>query len=465
MSPGIVVDRWDAPELERAQAVPSFAAQRQMLADRFPWGGHALDDIFWLLYKARPEVVPASEVDHSYVVGHVLVSLLARNPAVLRLRRSTMRDATGAALMAAQLAPELAQVVAASAPNTEALELAEREAEEHPEEEWLQQLAEERRQAVVERAAEAAEVSLEALEEACEVAAEHEEAQARVADTWGIEAGELRQLPLAERMALATLLDTPRARTITDLFGRLRNSMFAERAEIDGFGVEPVDIEVGGDLSRMVGAELLSMLQGNLFLARVGDGALRQYAMHGVDEVGRGGIILCVDSSSSMAQSHQGYTRELWASALKLHLLQTALREHRPMHVIDFATSVSYHRYVDPHERNPLRILDTATDWYGGGTDFVRPLRKVVDILVDESDRNSDVVFVSDGECRLSDRARQSYQRAIRRRGTRTWGVQLGRTPGGLVDFCDRIFKITDLTSGRELGDLLNAVESTASSS
>lgn len=457
----IVVDRWDGPELERAQTVPAFAEQRQMLAERFAWGGDALDDIFWVLFKARPEVKSAEDVDGSHLVGHVLVSLLARNPAVMRLRSSTVRDLTGAALVAAKLAPQFAAAVEKSTPDTEALDAAERAAGESPDEELLQDLAEQRRRALAEKAAEAAESCLEELEEACEEAAEQEETQARVAATWGVETGELRRLALEERMALARQLDTPRARAITDLFGRLRNSMFAERAEMDGVGVEPVDVEVGGDLARMVGAELLAMLQDELFFARLGDGALRQYTMQGIDEAGRGGIMLCVDCSASMISAHQGYTRELWASALKVHLLQTAVREDRPLHLINFSTSASYHRFVDPQERSPLRLLEAAEEWYGYGTRFAAPLLRAIEVLDEEEDRNCDLVFVSDGECKLSGRTRQVYQRFARRRGVRTWGVQLGRRPGGLTDFCDRIFKITDLTSGRELGGLLNAMEST----
>lgn len=457
----IVMDRWDAPDLERARDVPAFVTQRQLLAERFAWGGDALDDIFWVLFKARPELRPATEVGGSHLVGHVLVSLLARNPAVLRLRRSTMRDATSAALMAAKLAPQIAEAGRKSTPDTGALEAAEQAADENPEEEWLQDVADQRRQAVAEMAAEAAESSLETLEAACEEAAEQEEDQARVAATWGVETGQLRRLPLAERVALARQLDTPRARAITDLFGRLRTSMFAERAEMDGFGVEPVDVEVGGDLSRMVGAELLAMLQDELFFARIGDGALRQYAMRGIDEAGRGGIMLCVDCSFSMTEPHQGYTRELWASAFKLHLLQTAVRENRPLHLINFSTSASYYRFVDPQERSPLRLLEAAEEWYGYGTRFAAPILRAIEVLDDEEDRNCDLVFVSDGECALSGRTRQTYQRFARRRGVRTWGIQLGRKPGGLTDFCDRIFQISDLTSGRELGDVLNAVEST----
>lgn len=446
MSLAVVVDRWDAPELDHAWAVPSFVEQRQLLAQRFPWGGAAFDDIFWLLFKARPELSSRESVERSHVVGHVLVSLLARNPAVRRLRCSTMRDATGAALVAAKLAPEI--VMTAAGLSSGALERAEQEAD--PSEEDTQATA-----------TAAAESALESLESACEAIAEDEEDRARTAEVWGLGDGELRRLPLAEREALARKLDNPRAKAITDLFGRLRDSMFAERAEIDGVGVEPVDVEMGGDLSRMVGAELLSMLQDELFYARLGDGALRQYAMRGVDQMARGGIVLCVDCSESMTWPHQDYTRELWASAFKLHLLQTAIREGRPLHLINFSSSVSYHRFVDPEERTPLRVLKATSEWYGFGTRFAAPLLQAIKVLAEEDDRNCDVVFVSDGECTLSGRTRQTYQRAMRMRGVRTWGVQLGRRPGGLADFCDQIFQITDLTSGRELGTLLNAVEST----
>jgi uncharacterized protein with von Willebrand factor type A (vWA) domain len=444
MSFGVAVDRWDLLELEDAFSVPAFVRQRQVMSETLaPWGADALDHMFLLLFKARPAVVPFAEVAGSHRVGHVLISLLALNPTVQRVRQSTMRDVVAAAEAAAKMAPQLTATAQRVEKQTGLSDVAQADALD------LQDL---------ERAVEE---DLADLETVAEQAAEDSERLSGMSQTWGLATGELQRLPIAERLALAQQLDTPRAREITDLFGRLRDSMFADRAEIDGFGVEPVDVEVGGDLSRMVGAELLSMLQDDLFYARLGDGALRQYAMHGVDEVGRGGIVLCVDCSGSMTYPHQGYTRELWATALKLHLLHTAMRKSRPLHLINFSSSVSYHRFVDPEERVPLRVLDTASEWYGFGTRFAAPLLKTLAVLADEDDDECDVVFVSDGECSLSGRTRQTYQRATRARGVRTWGVQLGAQPGGLTDFCDHIFKISDLTSGRELGDLLNAVEST----
>lgn len=436
MTSAIVVDQWDG-ELDRALAVPSFLAQRCTLVERLgPWGGDAVDDIFWLLFKARPTLTEVGEVEPSHVVGHVLVSMLARHPEVRRLRISTMRDVTGAALAAAKLAPRFARAAkeAASAGSVEGVAAAE----------------------------EGAEGVMDGLEEAVAAAADEAEYVAQAAETWGLEAGGLQQLPLAERMALADQLDTERVRQITELFGRLRSAMFADRVELVDAGVEPFDVELGANLERMVGAELLSMLCEDLFFARLADGSLMQYATRGDSEAGRGGIVLCVDGSGSMAFPHQGYTRELWASALKLHLLRVAVRENRPMHVIDFgaASEWRYQRYVDPGERTPAKLLEAAQVWFGWGTDFGAPLRQAIRVLADEDDRSSDVVFVSDGECSLSERTRSTYERACRMRGVRTWGVQLGKRPGGLRSFCDRIFTVTDLTSGRVLGELLNAVES-----
>jgi uncharacterized protein with von Willebrand factor type A (vWA) domain len=452
---GIVVDRWDGPELERAQEIAPFVDQRHALVEQFgPWGGDALDDIFWLLYKARPELADMTDVENSRIVGHVLVSLLARNATVQRLRLSTMRDLVGAALAAAKLAPQLAQAVEDAHDGTEALEAA--SASEAGDDE--------QRRVVAEQASDAAEAALEEMETAVGVVADQAEHQTQSAEAWGLGGGGLQRLSVAERLELAETFDADRVRQITDLFGRLRTTMFAERPEMRDEGVEPVDVELGGTLERMVGAELLSMLCDELFFARVADSALLQYAVRGEEPMSRGGIVLCVDGSASMAMPLQGYTREMWASALKLHLLHAAVRENRPMHVIDFgaANELQYQRYVDPGERTPQKLLEAASVWWGWGTDFGRPLRTAVQVLADENDYTSDVVFVSDGECEASKRTCETYRRACRIRNVRTWGVQLAPRAGGMRAFCDHIFSITDLTSGRELGALLNAVQSRA---
>jgi uncharacterized protein with von Willebrand factor type A (vWA) domain len=455
--PAVASYRWDTGDLEAARDhVPVFARARARLGDRFEWGAGALDDTFLLLFKTQPSVGRVEEVDRRVRMGQVLVWLLSQSPAVARLRYSTVRDLVGSAVAAAELAPRLEELLTALEPDGEELTLDTGEGEGNGEGETVRRLAE--------LAEGKARESLDDLESAVGVLAEGEERQTRAAQAWGLEPAEMRRLPAAERLALAEKLNTHRVRQVTDLFGRLRTSMFAEQAELEGVGVELVDVEVGDELSRMLGSELLSMLCEELFFARVADGGLAQYAVQGPDRAGLGGVVLCVDGSGSMGVAHQGYTREVWATAFKLHLLQMARRERRPMHVIDFGGqgNLNYERFVDEAERTPARILEAGTAWFGGGTDFVGPLRKAMAVLADENDRHSDVVFVSDGECAVSPRACATYLRGARARGVRTWGVQLGRRPGGLRSFCDHIFTITDLTSGRELGALLNAVQSRA---
>jgi uncharacterized protein with von Willebrand factor type A (vWA) domain len=451
------VDRWDLADLEQARTVPAFAEHRALMAEQLaPWGADALDDVFFLLFKARPELTPVESVERTHVIGHVLVSLLSLNPTVRRLQASTRRDVVAAASAAAKLAPQLvASAQEISCPGEEAALEAALAGEDREE-------AELRLEDLEDQVREQAETSLTELEEAASQAAEAEEGLATAAATWGLEPGELRRLPVDERLALAAKLDTPHIRQVTDLFGRLRTALFAERAEL-AVGIEPVDTELGGDLSRMVGSELLSLLTDDLFFARIGEGALAHYALRGEGPLGRGGIVLCVDGSWSMNEPCQGYTRELWASALKLLLLQAAVREDRPLHVIDFGANdreLTYNRFVDPDERTTAHILDTASIWCGGGTSFVGPLRKAIQVLADEGDGDADVVFLSDGDCPVSDRVQDVYRRGARSRGARTWGVQIGPRPGGLTRFCDEIFTISDLLSGRQLGDLLNAVES-----
>lgn len=437
MNAAIVADRWDREDLATAvDRIDPFADAREELTKRLTWGGQALDDVFLLLHKVRPVVVPVDDTDDD-VAGQVLVWLLSESPAVQRLRHHTVRDLTRAALVAAALAPQLDELARS-----------------------LENLKPEADQVLSEQLSSGTHDAADEFEASAAVLAEQEEEQDRAAPAWGVTPGLLRQLSVEERLELSRRLNTSRAREITDLFGRLRTSLFADQTELAEFGTEPVDVTLGGSVEHMVGAELLSMLSNELFFAKVGDGSLLQYDLRADTPVGRGGIVLCVDGSGSMGIPHQGYTRELWATAFKLHLLHLAVRENRPMHVIDFgaASEQRYQRFVDPDERTPLRLLDGTTAWFGYGTDFAAPLRRAVQVLADEGDRSSDVVFVSDGECDLSPRARTIYQRAARARGIRTWGVQVGRTPGGLRQFCDEIFTISDLTSGRELGAILNAV-------
>lgn len=467
MTGAVVVDRWDRSDLATAlDKVNGLSQARDRLGERIPWGATAVEDLFFLLFRVRPQLRPLREIDPGYTAGHVLLSLLATHPAVVRLRRCTARDLIGAAQAAARLAPQLEAVYHEACPDEarEPLEAALEASGLQPEERWLDELVERRRDELAELVAESGDIPLERLGDVAAKVAQDEEDLASAAGMWGLEPGELRRLPADQRLELARRLDTPEARRVTDLFGRLRSAMFAAAAEVPDRGVEPYDIELGSDLSRLVGSELLSMLVPAVFAARLGNGELAQYAVRGVDDAGRGGIVLCVDGSQSMAHVHDGgFTREQWATALKLFLLHQALREDRPMHVIDFgaANQTRHLRFVDPAERSPTRILEEGTTWFGGGTDFNTPLREAVQVLADNRVERADVVFVTDGDCPLSQRARDRYRRGAGVHGARTWGVQIGPHRGSLGSFADHVFTIRDLTSGRDLTALLDQVRAT----
>jgi uncharacterized protein with von Willebrand factor type A (vWA) domain len=466
MKAAVVVDRWDREDLAQVtREVKVFARERRKLAAKVPWGGVALDDVFFLLFLARPQLVDLGDMDARHTVHHVLVATLAELDQVRRLRRATQRDPVAAATAAVTLAPQFAQATddLGASPMLESALASASELQETGDggDEWLEDRVRELQDELEASLEEGRSLAAVRLGEAAREVAEVQERQAAAAAVWGLSPGELRRMPAAERLELARQLDSPRMRMIVELFGRLRSSMYREPAVIPDGGIEPVGLELGGDLGRVTGVELLSLAGlDELFFARVGDGALVQYAVQGETDAGHGGIILCVDGSESMDRACQGYTREAWAQAVRLFLLRVAERDRRPLHVVNFGGpgELSEARFASPADFAPARVMGASTAWFGGGTDFEGPLKRALEIAAAESDLRADVVFVTDGECRARQRALDAYRAGVGRLGVRTWGLQLGGSWGGLASFCDRVFTVADLTSGRELGELLGGI-------
>jgi hypothetical protein len=78
------------------------------------------------------------------------------------------------------------------------------------------------------------------------------------------------------------------------------------------------------------------------FTRRFLDGQLLLYSLRGIEEKGRGPVIVCLDGSSSMMGD-----KEIWAKALTLTLLEIARRQRRLFRSICFSSAGS-----------PLHILD-----------------------------------------------------------------------------------------------------------
>jgi hypothetical protein len=98
-----------------------------------------------------------------------------------------------------------------------------------------------------------------------------------------------------------------------------------------------------------------------------------QYQLSGSETLGRGPLVLLLDKSSSMEGS-----KDTWATALALALLEHAHAERRPFALIDFNASVSYETTVHPAGQLPHEALFVSC---GGGTSIATAFERGLEII------------------------------------------------------------------------------------
>lgn len=504
----ILHDTWDKADLKRARSeFRGLGRARKKINAFAPTGTEAVDDVFYVLHKADPRLVPRETMSASFLFNYQVITELLGLPIVHRLREQTVGSLLQAASATVELIPTLEAIF-------DRLALARKLAEKLAD--ILDTLA--RAQALVEMDREAVDALLDGLKEerwgsaraaafqlasAQEAVSMFEEAardQAAALDAalaeaapaiagiltggvgeistnvdksvhtcyaWGTSPGELQRLPAGERMKLAKKLNTPRLKQIADLFGRIHNlSLSVAAEEVDDLHDDIVDLEFGSDLGRVAASEFLLLADPTTelqFLSRFVEHELLQYAIQGTDDTGRGGIIMCIDGSGSMGVGQ----RDLWAKATMLVLLHRARSQGRQMHVINFGyRKLRHFAFIKPADFTADRILSAAEAFWASGTDFTAPMAKAVELLQDEyhaaGRTRADVVFATDDECWVPDQFMHDYLTEMGVMKARTWGLMVGgeaRTDGALWQMSEgRVLTVQDLTSGRDLRPMLAGV-------
>ncbi len=120
-----------------------------------------------------------------------------------------------------------------------------------------------------------------------------------------------------------------------------------------------------------------------------------------------------------------------------------------PLQVLDLNR---HQRYV----AEMSHVFELAEYFPGGGTDFQKPLSAALECLRQARYKRGDVVFITDGECRVDSRWLAEFQRAKEQLGFSVISVLIdvgSNSLGALRDFSDRITTISQLTS--EAGNAL----------
>ncbi len=249
--------------------------------------------------------------------------------------------------------------------------------------------------------------------EALKVAREIDDA-ADEAESWGRALGASgsgsasRSLELGRRLAR-----NPKLHKLSKLLGRMRENALALRHRLFERPTDEVhEVTSGRDLARLLPQELLGLRHPLLRLdwrRRFVEGQLLQHRLRGDDERGRGPMVVCLDTSASMAGD-----KEIWSKAVALTLLEIARRERRHFRAILFSSPETGLHVLDLNrgERYASDLetsLDLADYFAGGGTDFEHPLDAAVECLSDSRFRRGDIVLITDGECRVADDWRRKF--------------------------------------------------------
>ncbi|MGP4013026.1 VWA domain-containing protein [Streptomyces sp. 4N124] len=463
-----------------------------------------LTDVFLAAYKVGPRVRERAEMDPSRMVNHQVITALVESPEFAELHRETAGDPYAAAMAVLAQAAALRGMLERSRDARERAEQAKKAQQAAVDaatavEEALQQAADgadedgtvspadaDAVQQAIEAAESAAREAAQALGAAAvpgiraaarSAAAQSVEAvrgEATLMRAWGVGPGELERMPFEQRARLAERLRTGRLAQWAELIGRFRQMASGERArKVENTAGELIGVTLGNDLSRVIPSELASLGLPELravFAARYAAGELMLYDSQGEQTTGQGAVIACVDTSHSMYEAGPGgITREAWAKACALALLDQARQAGRDFVGILFSAADKLQVFRFPADRpaDITRTLDFAETFLGGGTSYQRPLTAASELLRDEFNdatrTRGDIVILTDDDCGVTEQWTRDWNDAKRLLDFRLFGIAVGTPRVAASDsvlhaLCDNLRSIDDLTDVHAAADLFRVI-------
>ncbi|HEY2986764.1 MAG TPA: VWA domain-containing protein [Candidatus Binatia bacterium] len=285
-------------------------------------------------------------------------------------------------------------------------------------------------------------------------AAQTLEDAAEEAEQWGQSLGSGYRSPPGQKLELGKrLAGNEKLRKLSRMIGRMKFHALALRKKIfERSSEEILEVERGDAVHRLLPPELLTLSHPVLhkdFQRRLLDQELLQYSLRGIEEKGKGPMVVCLDGSSSMAGD-----KEVWSKAVTLTLLEIARRQRRLFRSICFSSDDTPLQVLDLNPKNRYememeKVMDLAEYFPGGGTDFQKPLDAALACLKKSKYKKGDVVFITDGECQVAPEWAENFRQEKERLGFSLYSILIDVGPsslGTLKEFSDRITTINQLT-------------------
>lgn len=277
---------------------------------------------------------------------------------------------------------------------------------------------------------------------------------------WGKEISSLQKVSAQERFKLAqALMKNEKLFKLINELGRLKNLLIETyKNKIRHGSAEIHDIEMGNDTGKLIATEFVKLKHPALktdFKRRFLEGKLLQYELIDKKKKTRGSIIACYDVSGSMNNLlFDGITREIFAKAITLALLELAVRQKRKLVLIAFSENVKSVRVFDKNNKPTTQdYIDIAEEHYSGGTDFEAPLRRALEYI----DSKSDILFITDGECKVSESFLKVWREKQKEMKFKIISLQVGTASTRyLEEFSDKVLNFRSLLeTSKEIFDFI----------
>lgn len=269
-------------------------------------------------------------------------------------------------------------------------------------------------------------------------------------EAWGMGNGETCHVSFqTKKDAMERIRRSPKLGKYTELIGRFKESAITEQKKKAKHGaVEIKSVTTGDSIQDALPSDKMNLcneVTKKDFYRRMSEHGLLQYSKQSNKQKNKGPIIVCVDTSGSM----QGDS-EIWSKALTVGILEVAQMQKRDFACIIYSGSADAPIVIKKDEIAPQKILDCAERFHGGGTSFEAPLNEALKLINDSTFKDADIVFITDGDCYVSDSFSRKFKQTKEEKEFKTLGVlvNIGRghvSDSSLKEFCDNITMVSDI--------------------
>ncbi|MEG0471579.1 MAG: AAA family ATPase [Solibacillus sp.] len=258
----------------------------------------------------------------------------------------------------------------------------------------------------------------------------------------------LEQLPLVVQFDLVDQIREQKSLLlIAEMVGRFKKIAQKKQKTKEKQTMVRQNITIGQEVSRLLPSELANFIlpPSKLdFLRRYGEQQTLLFDTKGNERKGRGPIIICMDESSSMTSLKEQ------SKAFCIALLMIARQQKRDLAIIPFASAVGEVQLFKKGQATSRQLVDFSDRFLGGGTNFERPLRESLNILMTSEFKKADLLFVTDGSSFLPTRFIDEFNEVKRKKQFECTAVVLTNLFNA-VDltlvgkFSDRILEVNEL--------------------